>query len=138
MGQIDINFNGSIFRKDFPMVIATNRAQAIMLPVRVRYQANGYVAGTLLARNTTDGWYQAYDDGGSSGINTAKCVLFESLNATDFDGAASTGSTTAVGIFGGGVTLYKDKLVGYDANGATDLGLVDIIDATGVTTVKFK
>lgn len=136
MAGLDVRFKGNIFHKDFPMVIATNRASAIMLPVRLRYQAQGYVAGTVLARNTTDGWFQAYDDGGSSGINTARCVLFESIAAEEFDGANATGSTTAVGIFGG-CTLYKDKLVGYDANAATDLGARDIIDATGVTTVKF-
>ena len=121
MGSLDVKFKGSIFHKDFPMVIATNRASAVLLPVRLRYQANGYVAGTLLARNTTDGWFQAYNDGGSSGINTASCVLFESIAPEDFDGANATGSTTAVGIFGG-CTLYQNKLVGYDANGLTDLG----------------
>lgn len=136
MGRLDVNFNGSIFRKNFPMVIATNRASAVLLPVRVRYQANGYIAGTVLARNTTDGWYQAYNDGGSSGINTARCVLFESLEAQDFDGTASTSSTTAVGIFGG-CTVYKDKLVGYDAAAGVDLSVKEIIDATGVTTLKF-
>jgi hypothetical protein len=136
MGRVDLTFNGSIFRKDFPVIIATNRASAIMLALRVRYQADGYIAGTVMARNTTDGWFQAYDDGGSSGINTARCVLFESLAVEDFDAETALGSTTAVGIFGG-CLLYKDKLVGLDANAETDLGAKTIIDASGTTLLKF-
>lgn len=136
MGKLDLNFNGSIFRKDFPMVIATNRASAILLPVRVRYAAGGYVAGQVLAQNSVDDLFQKYDDGGASGIATAKCILFESLAEGDFDAANATGSTTAVGIFGG-CTVYKDKLVGYDANAGTDLGAKEITDSTGVTILKF-
>ena len=115
---------------------ATNRASAILLPVRVRYQANGYVAGTVLARNSVDGWFQAYANGGASGLDTASCVLFESLSASDFGGTTAQDSTTAFGIFGG-CTVYKDKLVGYDADAGTDLGAKEITDATGVTTLKF-
>lgn len=133
---MDANFNGQIFRKDFPMVIATNRAQAILLAVRLRYDADGYVAGQTLARNTTDGRFQKYVDGAASGTGTAACVLFESVEAEKFDGTTTQGSTTAVGIFGG-CTLYKDKLIGWDAAAATDLGAKDIIDASGVTLVKF-
>lgn len=136
MGKLDVSFNGSIFRKDFPMVIATNRNSALLLPVRLRYNSAGYVAGTVLARNTTDGWYEKYDDGASSGLNTAAAILFESILASDFDSTSSTGSTTAVGIFGG-CTVYKDKLSGYDSAAGVDLGAKEIIDATGVTTLKF-
>lgn len=136
MGKIDISFNGSVFRKDFPMVIATNRASAVLLPIRMRYAAAGYVAGTVLAQNSVDNLFEAYNDAGSSGLNTAKCILFESLNASDFDSTASTGSTTAVGIFGG-CTVYKDKLVGYDAAALVDLAGREITDATGVTTILF-
>lgn len=136
MGRIGADFNGSIFAKDFPIIIATNRASAILNPVRLRYNADGYAAGTVLARNTTDGLFQAYDDGASSGLNTASCVLFEPHGAEDFDSTASTGSCMAVGIFGG-CTLFEAKLVGLDANAKTDLGAKSIIDATGVTTLKF-
>lgn len=136
MGRIDVNFSGSIFRKDYPMVIATNRASAILNPVRLRYKAGGYAAGTVLARNTTDGWYDEYLSAMASGLDTAACVLFESLGESDFDGAAATGSTTAVGIFGG-CTLYKDKMPNWDSAAETTLGAREIIDATGVTTIKF-
>lgn len=120
MASIDVKFNGSIFRFDQPLVIAMNRSSAILLGIRLRYQSNGYLAGTVLARNTTDGWYQAYNDAGSSGIDTAACILFEGHAAEDFDGTAATSSTAAVGIFGG-CAVYKSRLTGYDANALTDL-----------------
>lgn len=136
MANVGGRFDSEIFRKNFPMVIATNRASAILLPVRLRYQAGGYAAGTVLARNTTDSLYQAYNDAGSSGINTAACVLYEEHEAEDFDAEASTGTTMAVGIFGG-CTLYEAKLTGLDAAAKVDLKATSIVDATGVTTLKF-
>jgi hypothetical protein len=136
MASLDIKFNGEIFRKDFPMVIATNRSSAVLLPVRLAYDAAGYVAGTLLARNTVSGLFEAYDNSASSGLGVASCVVFQSIQASDFDSTAATGTTTAVGIFGG-CTLYKDRLVGYDSAGLADLGGRIIIDASGVELLKF-
>ena len=136
MANLDVKFSGDIFRKDYPMVIATNRASAVLLPVRLTYSAAGYDAGTLLARNTVTGQFQAYVDGAASGLGTAACVLFESIKATDFSPQAATGSTTAVGIFGG-CTVYKSKLTGYDAAALVDLGGKLIIDASGVELLKF-
>lgn len=136
MGKTDLNFSPEIFRKDHPMVIATNRSSAILLPVRLRYDSDGYLAGQVLARNTTDGRFQKYDTGGSSGIDTAACVLFESVGAQDFDGTGATGSTTAVGIFGG-CTLFEGKLIDLDSDAKTDLGAKTIIDASGVSLLKF-
>lgn len=136
MGAIGASFSGNVFSKDFPMIIATNRASAVMLPVRLRYDSDGYVAGQTLARNTVDGWFEKYDGGGSSGLDVAKCFLFESHPVADFDAENATGSTMAVGIFGG-CTLYYDKLVDLDSNGVTDVGGRVIIDATGVELLKF-
>jgi len=136
MGAIGAAFNGNIFSKDNPIIIATNRASAILNPVRLRYNASGYPAGTVLARNTTDGLFERYNDGASSGLNTASCILFEQHPIEDFDGSGATGSCMAVGIFGG-CTVFEAKLLGLDANGKTDLGGKSIIDATGVTTLKF-
>lgn len=136
MASIGASFNGSVFSKDFPMVIATNRASAVLLPVRLRYDSDGYVAGDTLARNTTDGWYDKYDGGGSSGLDVAKCFLFESHPVADFDAENATGSTMAVGIFGG-CTLYYSKLGGVDSGAVTDVGGKVIIDATGVELLKF-
>ncbi len=136
MGKIGGDFNANVFSKDFPIIIATNRSSAILNPIRLRYNADGYPAGQVLGRNTTDGLFQKYETGGSSGIDTAACILFEPQAIGEFDGPAATGSAMAIGIFGG-CTLFKDKLVDLDSGAITDLGARTIIDATGVTTLKF-
>jgi hypothetical protein len=136
MGAVGPQFSQSVFRKDFPMPIATNRISAILLPVMLRYNSAGYVAGTVLARNTTDGLYDAYNSGGSSGTNVAACVLFEGHAAEDFNSTASSGNTGAVGIFGG-CTVFKDSLPNYNAGILTDLSAKLITDASGVVLVKF-
>lgn len=118
------------------MVIATNRGSAVLLPVRLRYKAGGYVAGQVLARNTTDGLFEGYTSGGASGTDVAACVLFQSVQETSFDADNASGSTTAVGIFGG-CTVYKDKLIDLDPDAETDLGAKTIIDASGVELLKF-
>lgn len=135
MASLDVKFSGEIFRKDFPMVIATNRQNAVLLPVRLQYVVGGYVAGQVLARDPADGLYKKYDDAGAPGVATAAAVLFESIAESDFDGVLASSSTTAVGIFGG-CTLYLDKLVGYDAAAGVDLGAKEIIDASGVSLLK--
>lgn len=136
MASLDVKYNSEVFRKDHPMVIATNRQSAVLLPVRVKWKSDGYKAGTVLARNTTNGVYESYVDGTGSGVGTAACVLFQPLAAEDFDAQSSAGSTTAVGVFGG-CTVYVDALVGLDAAAKVDLGAREIVDATGVATLKF-
>lgn len=136
MGAVGSSFSSEIFRKDFPIIIATNRHTAVMLPVRLAYHADGYVAGQLLAQNSTSKRYVKYNLSGSSGEDTAKAVLFESKPVEDFDSTAATGSTMAVAIFGGCV-LYKDKLVDYDADALTDLKARLIEDASGTSLFAF-
>ncbi len=136
MAAIGANFNGSVFSRNFPIVIATNRASAVLLPIRLAYDSDGYPVGQVLARNTTSGYYSKYDSGGSSGTDTAAAILFEQHPAEDFSPESATGSTMAVGIFGG-CTVYKDRLTDWDSDAKTDLKAVEIIDATGVTTIKF-
>lgn len=133
MASLDANFSGEIFRKDHPMVIAQNRHLATLMPIRVDYSATDLVAGTVMGRNTVNGHYGEYDNSASSGLDTAACVLFQTIATEDFD--SSTGSTMAVGIFGG--ELFKDKLVGLDANAITDLDAKTIVDATNVNILKF-
>lgn len=133
MSNVDARFRSEIFRKDHPMIIAQNRQLASILAVRLAYNASGYVAGQVLARNSTSGMYENYDDGASSGLDTAACILFEGHEVAEFEG--STGSVAARGIFRGDV--YKDKLVGLDSNGETDLKARTIIDATGINVLSF-
>lgn len=136
MSSLGPNFNPEAFRKNFPIIIASSRATALLQPMRVRWVSGGYEAGQTMARNTTDGWYQKYNGSGSSGIDTATSILFEPHGEEDFDLATTAGSCMAVGIFGQ-CLLFKDKLTGLDAGAYVDLGARDIIDATGVTLFKF-
>ena len=131
--NIDAKVSTEIFRKDNPIILATNRHLATLLPVRLAYDAAGYKAGEVVARNTVSGLYESYDDGASSGLNTAAAILFESVEVDKFPSA--TGSAVARGIFGGEV--FKSKLTGLDSNAETDLGARTIIDASGVQILKF-
>lgn len=136
MSSIDLKYSGSIFRKNFPIILACSPALALLLPVRLVYNSAGYVAGEVLARNTTSGLYQKYVDGAASGTGTASAVLFEDHPVGDFDGtSAATSTTIARGIFAG--VVFQSKLTGLDAAAITDLGGKSIIDASGVTTLKF-
>lgn len=131
--NIDPRFNGQIFRKSHPMIIAQNRQLASLLPVTLAYNASGYQAGQVLARNTTSGQYQPYVASGPSGTGTAAAILFEGVDVTEF--VATSGTVFAAGIFGGEV--FKDKLISLDAGAISNLGAKTIIDATGVNVLKF-
>ena len=136
MSSIDLKYSGSIFRKNFPIILACSPALALLLPVRLIYNSDGYAAGQVLARNSTSGYYAKYDSGGSSGLDTAKAILFEDHPVGDFDGTSTATSTTiARGIFAG--VVFESKLTDLDADAKTDLGGKSIIDASGVTTLKF-
>ena len=137
MSTLDPNFSPEIFRKNFPQVIAKNRQLASLMPVRLAYSASGYAAGTVLARNSTSGLWQAYNDAGSSGINTAVAVLDQPVAVDDFLSETNpiSGGVLSQAIIGGEV--FKTALVGYDANALTDLKGREIVDALGVTIVKF-
>jgi hypothetical protein len=133
MSTIDAGFNGSVFRKDNIQVLSSNRLLASLLGIRVAYAASGYLAGTVLARNTGNGIYQTYLNSGPSGTGTAACILSRDINPEDF---ASSGDTQAsVGIFGGEV--YDSALIGLDANAKSNLNMRQIVDAAGVTIDKF-
>lgn len=121
---VDAQVNQSIFRKNFPIIIAAKRANADILGIRLTYDADGYMPGQVLARNTSTGLYDKYS--AISGSYEAACVLLEQI--TD-DDQPSTGGALARGIFGGGVMLYTDLLLDYDANSKADLGARDVIDA---------
>ena len=131
MSGIDARYDAEIFRKDHPVILACNRHQALLLSARMRYKSGGYVAGTLIAQNSVDDLFDAYDNSASSGLNTAKAILNETV---DF-GAQTSGSLMAVGIFKG--TVYKDKLTGYDAPGLVDLNGREVTDSDGDDLVIF-
>lgn len=116
-----------IFRKDHPIILACNRHQALILPIRIKAKPaddTKYAAGTVMAKNSVDGFFYAYNDAGASGLNVAKCILlhdvFPAVLNTDMGDAA----------FGG--VVWYDKLVGIDAAGITDLGGRRIVDSSGL------
>lgn len=131
--NFDAKINNELFRKDHPMILATNRHLATILPVRLAYDAGGYKAGQVLGRVTASGNYADYNDAGSGGVETAAAILFEDVPVELFPSAS--GTALARGIFGGEV--FESKLTGLDANGKVDLGARSIVDATGTTILKF-
>jgi hypothetical protein len=133
MAGIDAGFAGEIFRKDKKVVIATNRQLASLLAVRLAYDAAGYEAGRILARNTVSGLHQKYVNGGASGTGVAVCVLHDEVLEKDF---ASSGDTqSAAAVFGGEV--LESACVGLDANAKNDLKGRSITDAAGSVIFKF-
>jgi len=131
--NLDAKVNNQIFRKDHPIILASNRQLATLYPVRLDYSSDGYKAGTVLGRNSVDGNYAAYDNGASSGLDTAAAILFEDVPVESFPSA--TGTALARGIFGGEV--FKAKLTGLDASAITDLKARTITGADGVDVLKF-
>ena len=130
MGNLDATFNSEVFRKNHALILASNRGQASIKPVRLAYQADGYVAGQVLARNSVSGYYAAYASGGSSGLDTAVGILFDSV-----DEAASSGTSVGQMIVRGEV--FEDNLTDLDADAKTDLGSRSIISGTGNTILLF-
>ncbi len=134
----DANYQSEVLRYDDPNIIASARHLALMLGVRLAYDAAGYAAGTVLARNTTTGLYQAYDNGASSGLDAAICVLEKAVPVGDFAATTAHAVSNSVlthAIFAG--IVFYNKLTGIDANGVTDLGGKQMIGADGVTLLRF-
>lgn len=129
---LDFFTSTEVFRKDNPMILANNRQQAAITPIRVAYSATKIAAGTLLARNSVSGYYQAYSDIGASGIDTAVGILFHDIEVEDFNGLTSTAAQM---ITKGNV--YEAKLTGLDANAKTDLKSRSVIDGFGNTILMF-
>lgn len=131
----DVIINNEVDRYDYPMILAQNRVQAVINPVRLRYNAAGYAAGQVLARNTGDDLYEKYDSGGASGTDVAAAILLFPKGAESFQPQVASGSTIARAVFGG--LVYKDKLVDLDSDAEDDLGARTIKDATGIEILKF-
>lgn len=133
MANLDAAFNPSVFRKDMPMILATNRHLATLLPVRLAYDSGGYEAGRLLALNSVSGLFQKYANGGASGTGTAVGFLFAPISVDDFPSA--TGTAVERMVVGG--ELYNSKLVGVDGTATTQLGARVITDSSGTAIFKF-
>jgi hypothetical protein len=127
---LDAFTSQEVFRKDHRMILAMNRHQASIVPVRLAYNANGYLAGTVLGRNSVSTHYEAYDDAHASGADTAVGILFNDV----LDMPASGTGIGQMIIQG---QVFEAALVGLDANAKTDLKSRSVIDGTGTTILIF-
>lgn len=126
MGDMTPHFNGAIFRQDHPQILACQRHLATIIPTMFTQSGSGMLeAGTVVARNSVSGFYEEYDNGASSGLDTAVGVTLD-----DLDFPAATGGTKALRVCVGG-RVYKDKLTGLDANAETDLKARTVVDGMG-------
>lgn len=126
---LDFNTNPEIFRNDQTALFAMNRHLASIIGVRLAYVADGYVAGQVIARETSTGLFKKYDGGGSGGLEVAAGVLAHKCTP------ASGGTETAQCIVAG--YLYEAKLTGLDAGAKTDLAARTITGADGVAVLVF-
>lgn len=122
---LDAQFSGEAFRKNHPMIIASNRHLASIQSVRLA--EGNYLAGQVISYDSADGLYKKYSE--VSGTKTADAVLF-----TDVQSASGTTSLER-GIFSGEV--YEDLLIDLNAQAKTDLGAKTIVNAEGLTILKF-
>lgn len=76
-------------------------------------------AGTVLGKITASGKYNAYDDGGSGGVETAAAILYGRVDATSADAPAVAIVRHA--------EVKSSELTGSDANGVADLEALQII-----------
>lgn len=128
----DPGFKTEVFRNDFgKQVIAKNRHMCSIGPVKLATNASGYVRGTVLAKNSVSGEFAAYNDGASSGLPTAVCVLLDLVRAEE----STSNNVLADAVFGG--ELFYDNLTTMDAAAVTDLNGRTFTDSLGNKILRF-
>lgn len=133
--NIDAEVNNQIFRKDFPMVIASRRELATIAPGRLFQDGNDYLPGQCLVRVTSTGQFKRWS-AASGGSFDSPCILFEPVLAYQQDSTVTGGALARlISSAEGGV--YKSQLVDYNSGFKTALAGKEFTDATGVTVVKF-
>jgi hypothetical protein len=139
MGQIDPRFSGNIFHKNYPQIIASDRALAKIIGARMAWQDDDVPAGTVVARRASDGYYVPYDDAVTGGPNVAVGVLLDDVvfPASATGSGPSGAGTEITRVCIGGASLYYDKLVGIDAAGLVDLHGREVVDAAGTNLLVF-
>ena len=127
-----LNFvtDGEVFRKDNRLILAINRHQAAIVPVQLKYEAGGYYAGQVLARNTTSGVHCKYASGGSSGTDTAVGVLFN-------DVLDMTASVDDVGQMIAKGNVFYANCIDVDADAVTDLKGRVVVDGNRTSILMF-
>lgn len=130
---MDIKFSGEIFRKNIENIVARNPQKLSVSPTRLAYDSDGYEAGQLLAQNNVSDLFQKYDSGGSSGLDTAACVLLHDVPVEAFESSSDT--KLARSAIGG--ELYADKLIDDDSGSDTDLKARRFTGSDGVEIFIF-
>ena len=109
------------------------------LGVKLAYDADGYVVGTVLALSTADNLYHKYDPLGTDGLDVAKCIFWgggNDVRSTDFDQDASDVFGWSTAVFPGSNTcMYLDLITGLDAGAITDLDAKIFSGSDGVELV---
>ena len=139
MGTMDAKFNGQIFRKDNPIILAMKRELAAFIGARIVYDANGYLPGQALVRKQSDGLFYKWA-AASGGAYDSPCILFDTCTQydqfADGDGlAGASGASLVRGIIEG--IVYTNNIVGADSTFLTALHATAVVDAGGVALTKF-
>jgi len=138
MNLLDPRFSGDIYHKNFPNIIASDRALAKIIGARLQYSDTAYVAGQVVGRVTATGYYDRYDDSATGGQQVAVGVLLDEVDNSAATGSGSGGYGTGSGrVCVGGCSLYYDKLTGLDANALTDMKARRVYDEFGTSLLVF-
>ena len=130
MVAVDARTSGEIFRKSYPNIIASNRHHATIVGARLKYLADGYKAGQLVARNTVSGLLEKYVNGAASGTGTAYGVLL--FDVKDMPSGVNLAANVAVK-----AEVYESKVIDLDSTAKTQLGGRSVVHADGVTVFMF-
>lgn len=139
MGSIDVRFSGDIYHKNYPQIIASDRALAKLIGARFAWQSSTLAAGTVVARVTATGFYVPYNDGGSGGAEIAVGVTLDDINYdASATGSGASGEGTQAGrVCVGGASLYYSKLTGIDAAALVDMKARVVVDISGTSLLEF-
>lgn len=138
MPNLDASFTAEVLRHDDAQIVATHPNQALRFGVRLAYNSSGYAAGQVLGKNSVSGLFMVYNSSGTSGENTAVCILEQPVKATDFPNtvAQDLGSSYLTGaLFSGAV--FQSKLTGLDSGAITALAGRSVTPSDGVQLFLF-
>lgn len=129
----DAQFIPSDYRANFKNVIAKRSDLVKFIGGRMASAGAGltatYEAGLVVGKITSSGLYKAYNSANSDGSEVPVGVVSEQVITDEFGN-----SSEAVIIIGG--ILFKDMLIGYDANAKSVLGAKEYVEK-GVNLVSF-
>lgn len=139
MASQDAKFNGSIFRKDNPLILAARRDQAVFMGVRVVYNAAGYLPGQIIVRKSSDGLFYKFSAASGGSYDSAMVLFDQATNDDQLAAGEGLGGVSGATLLRGlaKALVYTNNLLDYDANSKAALGAKDIVDAGGVAITKF-